>query len=237
MKKLLFLLAILPFMTSCQKQDFDLDNLSLPINSDSILKKYKNKKAFEIEMDSTLVATYDSKDEKIMRFKGLSLYGSMINDENDESSFGFSNHITFYSIKSSNQIEAYNIHTETKDITKKMIMLVEKEFGKTDYYYKDNKFSSRVWEKNELLYFFATNNTIENMGEKTITSDLTIISTKSLHILNWFTSGGSFAYYGDYLKEKSKNKIKNYKDFVNQQEIEAKSWGQKSTNYTKDYVK
>jgi len=239
MKNFFLLFVVFPFISSCQKHGFDLDNLSLPTKSDNILKKYKNEKSFEIEMDSTLVATYDSKDEKIMWFKGLSLSGSMTDDEKDESSFGFSNHITFYSVKSSNQIEAYNIHIETKDITQKLIKLVEKEFGKTEYYYKDNKFSSRIWEKNGILYFFATNNTIENMGEKTITSDLTLISTESLNILNWFTSGGSFAYYGDFLKEKRKNKIEkySYKDFVIQQEIEAKSWGQKSTYYSKNYVK
>lgn len=236
MKKLLLLLAILPFITSCKKHDFDLDNLSLPTKSNNILNKYKNKKNFEIEIDSTLVAIYNSKDEKIMWFKDLSLSGSMIDNEK-ESSFGFSNHVTFYSVESSNQIEAYKIHIETKDITQKLLKLVEKEFGKTDYYYKDNKFSSRIWEKKGVLYFFETNNTIVNMGEKTITSDLTVISTKSLSILNWLTSGGSFAYYGDFLKVKSKTENYNYRDFVNQQEIEAKSWGQKGTYYSKDYVK
>ena len=131
MKKLLLLLAILPFIISCQKNDFDLDKVSFPINSDSLIAKYKIKedKAF-----SDMVRYY-SADKNLMVFNDYNFSGSL-----DASSNLFENKISFYKENKTNKIDAYEIQITTTDEAKDFEDLLTK-LGKTDFYYKNIDFS------------------------------------------------------------------------------------------------
>lgn len=230
MKKNVLYLLLCVLMLSCQRNDFDLSTLSLPADT-SMISKYSLKKEIEIK---ECVAFY-SKRPELLRLYGQPFSGSM-GSGNDEGT-GFSNYAVFFLTPENNKIGAYGLHTETKEKTEALIRLINEKMGKTDYHYRNKNFTNQVWYKDGSYYFFNTNNTVVNEGEKTTTGDLTVISEKSPVFLEWHASGGGFSYYGDYLKEKKKpehqGKKFSYRDFI---EAEKETGSFLSTAYFDDYV-
>ncbi len=224
-------------MTSaCAKPGLDLAELPLPTAPKPIFDQYENK----LDMAMADFSTYKSKDKRLMWYAGQQLSGSMVDNEDKKNGFFAANYATFYVEKASGQVTAYEIHTETQDKTALLETALQKQFGKPDYFYRDADFSSRVWERDGKFFFFATNSTIVVMGEKTRSADFMVISGKSPVLLEWFSSGSGFSYYGDYLDERAKPERKGkpyrYADFFRDEEAEAKSWGQEHSRYFDEYV-
>lgn len=229
MKNVLYLLLCV-FMLSCQQNNFDLSTLSLPADT-SMVSKYHLKKDMEIKE----CVWYTSKQPDLLHLYGQSFTGSM--GPESEDSKGFSNYVTFFLTPENNKMGAYALHTETKDKTAALDKLVNEKMGKTDYHYRSKEFTHQVWHKDGAYYLLTTNSSVVNLGEKTITGDLTVISEQSPVFLAWFTSGGGFSYYGEYLKEKQKpehqGKNYSYKDFIEEEKAKGTFMG---TTYFDDYV-
>ncbi|WP_078670799.1 hypothetical protein [Chitinophaga eiseniae] len=230
MKKNVLYLLLCVMMLSCQQNNFDLSTLSLPADT-SMVSKYHLKK--ELELNECI--GYASKQPELLRLYGQSFSGSMLSG-NDEGN-GFSNYAIFFLTPENNKVGAYGLHTETKDKTAALVKLMNEKLGKTDYHYRSKEFTNQVWYKDGLYYFFNTNNTIVNMGEKTTTGDLTVISEKSPVFLEWHSSGGGFSYYGDYLKAKKQpehqGKNFSYRDFIEAEKANDSFFG---NTYFDNYV-
>ncbi len=233
-KTSLLILALAMLTLSCKRPDLDLAELKLPANPKTLLDRFDHKLDFIME-DFT---SYKSKDPDLMWYRGDSLSGSMRDD--DKSSFFAANFVSFYIDKATQQITAYEIHTETQEKTAQLESALQEQLGKPDYYYRDKSFSSRVWERDNRFFLFSTNSTLVIMGEKTRTGDLKVISGSNSKLLSWFSSGGGFSYYGDYLMERAKPEHQGrqyrYTDFFHQEEAEAKSWGREHSMYFDEYV-
>lgn len=223
-------------VAACAKPDLDFSQFPLPSNPTPILEKYEHKLDMVLE-DFTV---YKSKDERLMWYGGKSLSGSMIDNEHKKNGFFAANHASFYVEKASQKVTAYELHTETRDKTDLLEAALQARLGKPDYFYRDQSFSYRVWERDGDFHFLSTNSTVVLDGEKTRTADLMVISSTSPALLNWFGSGGGFSRYGDYLYERAKPERSGqkyqYTDFFREQEAEAKSWGQEHSRYFENYV-
>ena len=226
--KIGLMLIILPLI-SCQKHDFDLGQLNLPMDKEVITKKF----VFKESADFAEVTSVKVKDEKAMYFGNENLSGSMV----DEDSYFGTNHVTFQLSKNTNKIEAYELKVETKNESLKLEKALLEKFGKADFHYDDKKdFSFRIWEANQNTYFLEVNNTTVYNGKKTVTADLNVVNNKNQLLYTYYMAGG-FGYYADYLYEKNKPEHQNqkytYKDFVNQKEKEDGS----DSYFVKNYVK
>lgn len=228
MKNVLYLLLCV-LMLSCQQNNFDLSTLTLPADT-SMISKYQLKKDMEIKE----AIWYTSKQPELLHLYGQSFSGSM-GPESKESK-GFSNYVSFFLTPENNKIGAYELHTETKDKTAALDKLVNEKMGKTDYHYKSKEFTHQVWYKDGFYYFFITNSSVVNLGEKTTTGNYLVISGQCPVFLEWFTSG-DFSYYGDYLKEKKKpehqGKNYSYRDFIEEEREKDTFMG---STYFDDYV-
>lgn len=227
MKKLLLLLAILPFLTSCKKNDFDLYKISFPIDITPLSAKYKIRE----DKAYTDMVLYNTTDENLLFFNGYNFSGSL-----DDSNSLFENKLSFFKEIKTNQIEAYKILiTTSSEAAEFEDMLVDK-LGKTDFYYKKTEFTFRIWNVEGKTYFFETNNTGEYNGKKFKSCDLFVVDSKNRFFIDYASAGG-FQYYGDYLYEKDKpektGKKFTYRDFIDQREKEDG----KDSFFLKDYVK
>lgn len=97
-----------------------------------------------------------------------------------------------------------------------------------------------IWPSSAYPYLFATNNTGRVMGKPTHSSDLQVVPESCAKLLEWFSSAGGFAYYGEYLAERAKpaqqGRAYRYRDFVQQAEAEAQRWGRAHSIYFERYV-
>lgn len=213
---------------SCQKHDFDLANVALPINKETITGKFK----CEESSDFVEVVTFKTTDGEALWFGDENLSGNMVDGS---SSFG-TNQVKFQFLKKTNKIEAYQLQVETEKESLKLEKALDKKLGKADFYYKNKEFSFKIWESNQNTYFLEINNTTVYNGKKTITANLNVVNNNNDLLFNYYIAGG-FQYYGDYLYEKKKPEHQNqkytYRDFVNQKESED---GEDSY-FVKDYVK
>ena len=225
--KIEVMLLILMLM-SCQKHDFDLAQLKLPLDKELITQKFE----FKESSDFAEVLSIRVKDENALYFGDEDLSGTMV----DNDSFFGTNRITFQVSKKTNKIESYELRVETKDESLKLEKALLEKFGKADFHYDDKKdFSFRIWEVDDNTYFLEINNTTEYNGKKTISADLNVVNNKNEVLYNYYIAGG-FGYYSDYLYEKNKpehlNKKYNYKDFVNQKQKEDGS----DSYFVKNYI-
>ncbi|TDG36451.1 hypothetical protein EZJ43_08000 [Pedobacter changchengzhani] len=226
--KMWLMLLILP-LVSCQKHDFDLAQLTLPMAKDAITKKFE----FKERSDFAEVTSIRVKDENALYFGEEKLSGTMV----DEGSFFGTNSVTFQLSKKTGKIESYELRLVTKDESLKLEKALIEKFGEADYHYDDKKdFSFRIWEANQNTYFLEINHTTEFNGKKTISADLNVVNNKNKVLYNYYIAGG-FGYYSDYLFEKNKpehqNKKYTYKDFVNQKQKEDGN----DSYFLKNYVK
>lgn len=232
----ILLLTLLALLAACKRQGLDLAELSLPAAPSAILDKHSHQRDDEL----TDWVAYRSKDEGLLWFGGQSLSGSMLDDGDKPNAFMASNYVSFYVDKSDQQIAAYEIHTETADKTATLESTLMERLGPPDYFYRDARFSSRVWERQGRFYLFVTNSTGRIMGKPTRSSDLQVLPESSAKLLAWFSSAGGFAYYGEYLAERAKpaqrGRTYRYRDFVQQAEAEAQRWGRAHSIYFDRYV-
>ena len=220
-------MLIILMLMSCQKHDFDLAQVKLPLDKELITQKFE----FKESSDFAEVLSIRVKDENALYFGDEDLSGTMV----DNDSFFGTNRITFQVSKKTNKIESYELRVETKDESLKLEKALLEKFGKADFHYDDKKdFSFRIWEVDDNTYFLEINNTTEYNGKKTISADLNVVNNKNEVLYNYYIAGG-FGYYADYLYEKNKPEHQNqkytYKDFVNQKQKEDCSYSYFVKNY------
>lgn len=219
-------LIIIPLLMSC-KGDFDLAEMSFPINIAPIKEKFK------IEEDKSFadITRYITKDKKAMNFYGSNFAGS-----NGTEPFTLDNKVSFYEENKSKKVDAYEIDINTTSEAEDFEKLITSKLGKADFFYKNKDFSFIIWENAGKYYFFETNNTGELNGKGFKSCTLRVVNPQNTLFTNYFIAGG-FQYFGDYLYEKNKpeNKGKTftYKDFINAKEKEDG----KDSYFLKDYVK
>ncbi len=222
-------MAVIILFASCNKHDFDLDKLNFPIEKSSLVEKFKLKENKDF-VDFTF---YETSDKAALYFDDFHFSGSL--DSNNESLLT-NNRATFIEDNKTKRIDAFEININTTDKTEEFEKLVETKFGKTDFYYRNDDFSYRIWEKSGKMYFFETNNTGIYNDRKFKSCQLNVVNSQNKFLVNYFIAGG-FQYFGDYLYEKEKPENKNkkftYRDFVEKQEKEDG----KDSYFVKDYVK
>lgn len=214
---------------SCQTNSFDLDKLSFPIDMLAIEKKYELNK----NTDLSGVIVYNSTDSALLQFSGSSFSGTL---NKQDTSMLSTNYVSFYENRTTHKVNAYRLEIRTTPKAEEFEKMLEKKFGKTDFYYRDPEFSYRVWNTGNKLYLFETNNTGKYNNEKFRSCSLYVVNDGDKLRNDYFISGG-FQYYGDYLREKNKPEHKGkkytYRNFVDEKE---KDDGRDSF-YLKDYVK
>ncbi|WP_131368699.1 hypothetical protein [Chryseobacterium luteum] len=227
--KSIIILIIFPLLISCQTNSFDLDKLSFPVDISVIEKKY------ELDKNSDLsgVIVYNSTDSALLQFSGLSFSGTL---NKQDTSILSTNYVSFYANRTTNQVNAYRLEIRTTKKAEEFEKLLEKKFGKTDFYYRDQEFSYRVWNAGNKLYLLETNNTGIYNNEKFKSCNLYVVAHGDQLLNDYFISGG-FQYYGDYLQEKNKPEHKGkkytYRDFVDEREKDDGA----DSFYLKNYVK
>ena len=226
--KYIILSIITISLCSCQKHDFDLADIKLPMKKETFTGKFKCDEG----SDFVEAVTYKTTDEAALWFGDEKLSGNMVDGN---SSFG-TNQVRFQLVKKTNKIEAYQLQVETEKESLKLEKSLDRKFGKADFYYQNKEFSFKIWEFNQNTYFLEINNTTVYNGKKTITANLNVVNNKNELLFNYYIAGG-FQYYGDYLYEKKKpehqNQTYTYHDFVNQKESEDG----KDSYFVKDFVK
>lgn len=227
--KSIIILIIFPLLMSCQTNSTDLDELSFPINISVIEKKY------DLDKNSDLsgIIVYNSTDPALLQFSGYSFSGTL---NKQDASMLSTNYVSFYENRTTNKVNAYRMEIKTTQKAEEFEKLLEKKFGKTDFYYRDPEFSFRVWNIGNKLYLLETNNTGKYNNEKFKSCSLYVVADGDKLLNDYFISGG-FQYYGDYLREKNKPEYRGkkytYRNFVDEKE---KDDG-KHSFYLKDYVK
>jgi hypothetical protein len=185
---------------SCQTNSFDLDKLSFPIDLSAIEKKYELNK----NTDLSGIIVYNSTDSALLQFSGSSFSGTL---NKQDTSMLSTNYVSFYENRTTNKLNAYRLEIRTTPKTEEFEKMLEKKFGKTDFYYRDPEFSYRVWNTGNKLYLFETNNTGKYNNEKFRSCSLYVVNDGDKLLNDYFISGG-FQYYGDYLREKINLSIK-----------------------------
>ncbi|MFP3591388.1 hypothetical protein [Chryseobacterium sp. SIMBA_038] len=227
--KSILILIFFPLLMFCQTNNFDLGQLSFPIDISAIEKKY------ELDKNSDLsgVIVYNSTDAALLQFSGYSFSGTL---NKQETSILSNNYVSFYENRTSNKVNAYRLEIKTTKKSEEFEKLLQNKLGKTDFYYRDAEFSYRVWNAGNKLYLFETNNTGKYNNEKFKSCSLYVVAAGDQLLNDYFISGG-FQYYGDYLREKNKSEHKGkkytYRNFVDEKE---KDDG-KDSFYLNDYVK
>lgn len=223
------ILMIFPMLISCQTNSVDLDQLSFPINISVLEKTHKLTK----NSDLAGIIFYNSTDSSLLRFSGYSFSGTL---NNQDESILPTNYVSFYKSRTTDKVNAYRLEIKTTEKAKEFEQLVEKKFGKTDFYYRDQEFSYRVWNAGNKLYLFETNNTGRYNGKKFESCSLYVLAKGDQFLTNYFLAGG-FQYYGDYIQVKNKpeqrTKKYTYQNFIDEQE---KQDG-KDSFYLKHYIK
>ena len=204
---------------ACHSQNFDLENLKLPVAASTITSK------FEVSDDKFMsggLSEYSSLDKNVLYFGGKSLSGSI---DNSPTTSYLANGVKFYIDKNANMIQAYRLGIKTTAETEKLVKALETKLGKTFYYYKDPEMSFRIWELNGITYFLEVNSTTVYNGEHTVSSDLYVVNNKAETFNNYMMAGG-FGYYADYLnaKKKSTKKVYTYNDFLNEMKAEGSDY-------------
>jgi len=202
-------LSLAFILQACAPPDFDLAKINLPINRDSLMAK------ITLEDDKMSIGDaerFTSLEKKALYFEGESLYGSINNSPNTSY---LANQVVFFIGTKTNKAEAYQLNIKTTAETAKLEKALEKKLGKTQFYYKHDGMSFRIWESKGITYFLEVNGTTSYNGVKTISSFLHVVNNNYPLLYNYFMGGG-FGYYEDYIAAKGRNKKANYSygDFV-----------------------
>ena len=104
--KYIILSIITISLCSCQKHDFDLADIKLPMKKETFTGKFKCDEG----SDFVEAVTYKTTDEAALWFGDEKLSGNMVDGN---SSFG-TNQVRFQLVKKTNKIEAYQLQVETE---------------------------------------------------------------------------------------------------------------------------
>ena len=243
MKKLLLLLAILPFMISCNGQDkIDWATVNLPIPLDSISKNYKLFQPYS-NINSN-IKYYKSLDQKFLYVWNTNLDGGLELKYDDGYTAINENFADIFVSEPDNKLLAIRLYTEDPKSTDKLINLVNEKLGKTDYHYffNDNEKATvrqKIWKNKNKYYTLEMNDPDYYIGKVTKTARLTIFNDENNPFVKyWFYDGGNFSgFYGQYLDEKNKpehnGKNYTYRSFVEQMDRENKNFGTTSDFFVK----
>lgn len=144
--KSMITLFLLPLLMACQTNSFDLDKVSFPVDISALEKKY------EISKNSDLsgIIIYNSTDPVLLHFSGYSFSGTL---NKQESSILSNNYASFYENRTTNEVNAFMLEIKTTKKAEEFEKMLEKKFGKTDFYYRDMEFSYRIWKGQQALLF------------------------------------------------------------------------------------
>lgn len=227
--KSIITLLLLPLLMACQANRFDLDELSFPVDMSALGKKYELNK----NNDLSGIIIYNSTDPGLLQFSGYAFSGTL---NKQDTSILSNNYVSFYENRTSNKVNAFQLEIKTTKKAEEFEKMLEKKFGKTDFYYRDTESSYRIWNIGKKRYLLETNNTGKYNEEKFKSCSLYVVGEEDKLLNDYFIAGG-FQYYGDYLREKNKPEHKGkkytYRNFVDERE---KDDG-KDSFYLKDYVK
>lgn len=229
MKKLLFICKlILLLCTSCQQKKFDLSDLRFPIDKKQLnrlgVETNPNKTYFE---DETIRFISDS--SSVMCFGGIALAGNL--NRYDKNIYA-SNTVEFLEDRADKTIQAYKITLGTSEETEQLEHYFDKQFGKTDFYYKDAELSCRVWEKEGLLYYLGINFDVYNpdqIKKHRRTALLFVVNKNSQTLISTEAPQGHyFRFYHYYLQAKEKPE---YRSLTYRQYMESKQHAYQSEDF------
>jgi len=227
--KSIIALLLLPLLMACQTNSFDLHTLSFPVDITTLEKKYE----LDTNSDLSGIIVYNSTDPALLQFSGYSYSGTL---NKQDASILSTNYVSFYENRTTNKVNAYRLEIKTTKKAEEFESRLVKEFGKTDFYYRNAEFSYRIWNTGNKRYLLETNNTGRYNNEKFKSCSLYVVSEGDQLLNDYFIAGG-FQYYGDYLREKNKPEHKGkkytYRNFIDEMEKEDG----KDSFYLKDYVK
>lgn len=239
MKKLLFIFnLILLLCISCKQKEFDLADLRFPIAKQQLhalgiktdgYKRFTEGQVIEYISDSSLV----------MRFGGVSL-AENLNRYNKH--IYSSNIVRFLEDPKDESIQAYRISIQTTEEAEPLENYFDTQFGKTDFYYRDQEVSCRVWEKEGQLYYLGINFDLydpERIDKHLKTAYLFVVNkNRTTLIKNEAPQGSYFRYYQSYLEEKMQpeHKTLTYPQFMELRRSQNESEGF-PTEYFNHYIK
>ncbi len=213
--------------TSCGQNRFDLERTNFPASKETLPFEVEKKGRGGINLP---YVSYITEASEAMRFDGLSLAGTQQMD-----GWPLENSIEFIADKNTPAlINGYIVNLETTDKTLALEELLEKRFGKADYYYKNEDESSRIWESDNRLYFFKVYYSQEYMGESYTGGNLTVVNKNNTTLYDWVISG---TYYEDYIRRaKDIHFPYTYRDFVVEKKAEHTAGVFPVCPYVEDYV-
>lgn len=230
MKKLFLLFVITSIIVSCQDKKTDWATIDLPIPLTAI----SNQNELLPYTDYDNMKLFKSFDKNLLFLDGTALDGKVLAE----------NHLILYVSNADKNIVAVTFYIEDENNTDKLLNIIDKKLGQTDYNYRydDNKkliTTRKIWKKDGKYYTLGYNNPDYIFGKKTKTAQFTIFNANSsVFVRWWFYDGGDFSeFYGQYLDESKKpehqNKKYTYKDFVEQMDKDNKNEGTTSEYFVK----
>jgi len=239
MKKLLFICKlILLLCISCKQKEFDLADLRFPIDKKQLNMLGVETAPYKTYLEDETIK-FSSDSSSVMRFGGIGLAGNL--SRYDKNIYA-SNTVYFLEDRTDKTIQAYKVTIGTSEETEQLESYFDKQFGKTDFYYKDEELSCRVWEKEGLLYYLGINFDVYNPDQikKHRRIALLFVVNKSSQTLikEEAPQGHYFRFYHYYLeaKEKPEYKTLTYRQYMELKQRQYQSEGLE-TIYIEHYIK
>ncbi|MGE8290383.1 MAG: hypothetical protein ACN6ON_01845 [Sphingobacterium sp.] len=239
MKKLLFICKlILLLCISCKQKQFDLADLRFPIDKKQLNMLGVETAPYKTYLEDETIK-FSSDSSSVMHFGGIALAGNL--SRYDKNIYE-SNTVYFLEDRTDKTIQAYKVTIGTSEETEQLESYFDKQFGKTDFYYKDEELSCRVWEKEGLLYYLGINFDVYNPDQikKHRRTALLFVVNKSSQTLikEEAPQGHYFRFYHYYLeaKEKPEYKTLTYRQYMELKQRQYQSEGLE-TIYVENYIK
>ncbi|RKE52833.1 hypothetical protein [Sphingobacterium detergens] len=239
MKKLLFICKlILLLCISCKQKQFDLADLRFPIDKKQLNMLGVETAPYKTYLEDETIK-FSSDSSSVMHFGGIALAGNL--SRYDKNIYA-SNTIQFLEDRTDKTIQAYKATIGTSEETEQLESYFDKQFGKTDFYYKDEDMSCRVWEKDGLLYYLGINFDVYNPDQikKHRRTALLFVVNKSSQTLikEEAPQGHYFRFYHYFLeaKEKPEYKTLTYRQYTELKQRQYQSEGFE-TIYIEHYIK
>ncbi|GAA4167811.1 hypothetical protein [Sphingobacterium ginsenosidimutans] len=239
MKKLLLICKlILLLCISCKQKQFDLADLRFPIDKKQLNMLGVETAPYKTYLEDETIK-FSSDSSSVMHFGGIALAGNL--SRYDKNIYA-SNTIQFLEDRTDKTIQAYKVTIGTSEETEQLESYFDKQFGKTEFYYKDEELSCRVWEKEGLLYYLGINFDVYNPDQikKHRRTALLFVVNKSSQTLikEEAPQGHYFRFYHYYLeaKEKPEYKTLTYRQYMELKQRQYQSEGLE-TIYVEHYIK
>ncbi|WP_418360804.1 hypothetical protein [Sphingobacterium detergens] len=239
MKRLLFIFnLILLLCISCKQKEFDLADLRFPIDKKQLNMLGVETAPYKTYLEDETVK-FISDSSSVMRFGGIVLAGNL--NRYDKNIYA-SNTVQFLEDRTDKTIQAYKVTIGTSEETEQLESYFDKQFGETDFYYKDAELSCRVWEKEGVLYYLGVNFDVydpDQIKKHRRTALLFVVNKNSHKLINDEAPDGHyFRFYHYYLeaKEKPEYKTLTYRQYMELKRSQDQSQGFE-TIYAEHYIK